>query len=126
MTSFIHEQFIASNGYILLKFNHFFIDPIKLIFNVLGNEDVIDNDWRPASVNDAENSMENVKDALRYRKWLICKLADGSITGYGHGYEINRDNKQKVVDKLIVNDGKSIFLVLFHLKFSLGYLIRKL
>ena len=38
---------------------------------------------------------------------MLCRLKDGCITGYGHGYEVNRERRHKFVDKLIINDGKN-------------------
>ena len=84
----------------------YFIGSTKAIFKVVSYNDIYDDNWRAATIADAQSSMENLKEAFRYKKWVICTLSNGSITGYGHLYDFIKEDKRKIADKLIVHDGQ--------------------
>ena len=43
--------------------------------------------------------------SFRSKKWVICTLDNGSITGYGHLYDFIEEERSKAADVLIVHDG---------------------
>ena len=93
------------NKYSYSYSSYSFIESTKAIFKVVNHNEQFDIGWRTASISDAQSSMENLKEAFRYKKWVICTLSDGSVTGYGHLYDFITEDKSKIADKLIVHDG---------------------
>ena len=45
---------------------------------------------------------------IRSKKWVICTLDNGSITGYGHLYDFIVEERSKAADVLIVHDGELV------------------
>ena len=77
-----------------------------MVFKVVTYDEQLNNGWRLASVSDVQRNMNKVKDILRTQaKWLICKLADGAITGWGYGYEFTQTYQGGYGHKLIVASG---------------------
>ena len=45
--------------------------------------------WRLASIKDVTKHQKEAREAIT-DEWVICKLKDGEIGGYGYNYEVKK------------------------------------
>ena len=71
-------------------------------FKVADYHDPYTPGWRLATVEDVDASLDVVKSELCGMTFNICSLADGTVGGPGHGYQITKQTDSIHDHKLLI------------------------